>query len=247
MNLCVDQGNSRTKVALFNEDGRIIKNLIYKSFTSSDVERLFSLYTITDSIVSSVINIDPAVVNVLHRLSRRFILFDHLTPVPLGNHYNTPETLGQDRMASAVGASYLSPDQNLLIVDVGSAVTYDFVSAESGYIGGNIAPGIKMRLMVLRQMTKKLPKVEVEENSLTPLFGRNTREAIATGVVRGIVFEVKGYIRALADQGASFVTFLTGGNAPYVLNNMREEVRHEPNLVLIGLNRILEYNKSNKA
>ncbi len=247
MNLCIDQGNSRTKVALFREDGSMAKSLIYKVFTSADVERLYSLYPISDSIISSVVNIDPAVVNVLHRQSARFILFDHLTAIPIANRYHSPDTLGQDRVASAVGAASLCPDTNLLIVDAGSAITYDFLSAKDGFLGGNIAPGIKMRLTVLRQMTKKLPKVEVEENAFIPLFGRSTREAIAAGVVRGIVFEVKGYMRTLNEQGTPFVTFLTGGNAPYILSNIQTDMRYEPHLVLIGLNRILEYNKAMKA
>lgn len=242
MNLCIDQGNSRTKIALFKKDGRIVKNLLYKSFTSADVERLFSLYPITQSIVSSVANMEPAVINALNRLSKRFVLFDHLTPLPIKNCYQTPETLGHDRIAAAVGAAHLCPGQNLLIVDAGSAVTYDFVSAEQGYLGGNIAPGIKMRLTVLHQMTKRLPKVEVEQNALTPLFGKNTKEAIAAGVVRGVVFEVKGYMRALSEQGIDFVAFATGGHAPYILNGVKDGMRHEPNLVLIGLNKILEYN-----
>lgn len=242
MNLCIDQGNSRTKVALF-KDGSIVKNLLYKSFTSVDVERLFSLYPITDSIISSVAHIEPAVVNALHRLSKHFILFDHLTPLPIANRYQTPDTLGYDRIASAVGASHLCPNSNLLIIDAGSAVTYDFVSAEQGFLGGNIAPGIKMRLTALNQMTKKLPKVEVEEHAFRPLFGKSTREAIAVGVVRGIVFEVKGYMRSLKEQKTVFTTFITGGHAPYILNALRKDVIGEPYLVLIGLNCILEYNK----
>ena len=242
MNLCIDQGNSRTKVALF-KDGQIVKNLMYKLFTSADVERLFSLYPITDSIVSSVANIEPAVVNALHRLSKHFILFDHLTPLPIVNCYQSPETLGHDRIASAVGASHLCPNTNLLIVDAGSAVTYDFVSAEKGFLGGNIARGIKMRLTALNQMTKKLPMVEVEQNAFRPLFGKNTREAIAVGVVRGIVFEVKGYMRALKEQNTPFVTYITGGHAPYIMDAMKKNVVCEPHLVLIGLNCILEYNK----
>lgn len=242
MNLCIDQGNSRTKVALFKQDGRIVKNLLYKSFTSVDVERLFSLYPIRNSIVSSVANMDAAVVNTLNHLSEHFVLFDYKTPLPIANCYETPETLGQDRIASAVGAAYLCPDKNLLIVDAGSAITYDFVSAEQFFLGGNIAPGIKMRLTALNQMTKKLPLVEVEQNALTPLFGKNTREAIATGVVRGVVFEVKGYMRALSEQETQFEAFVTGGHAPYILNGVKEGMRHEPHLVLIGLNRILEYN-----
>lgn len=249
MNLCIDQGNSRTKVALMADEGRIVNDFIYKSFTSSDVERLFSLYPIKDSIISSVINIEPAIVNALHRLSRRFILFDHHTPVPIRNGYDTPETLGQDRLAATVGAVSLCPDENLLIIDAGSAITYDFVSAQGVYMGGNIAPGIKMRLTTLSQMTTKLPLVEADANQLVPLFGHNTRDAIAAGVIRGVAYEVKGYMRSLNEQVEHFATYLTGGNAPYILNNVRStpatryDIRFEKHLVLIGLNTILQYNK----
>lgn len=249
MNLCIDQGNSRTKVALMTEEGRLVNSFIYRSFHSSDVERLFSLYPITDSIVSSVVNIEPAVVNALHRLSDHFVLFDHNTPIPIRNGYDTPETLGQDRLAAAVGAVSLSPQENLLIIDAGSAITYDYVSAEGVYEGGNIAPGIKMRMVILRQMTKKLPLVERDENELIPLFGKNTRDAIAAGVIRGVAYEVKGYMRTLGERVPHFQTYLTGGNAPYILNNVRStphstyDLHFEKHLVLIGLNTILCYNK----
>lgn len=249
MNLCVDQGNSRTKVALMTDEGKIMKHLIYKSFSSTDVERLFDLYDITDSIISSVVDIEAAVVNTLHRRSQHFVLFDHMTPVPIVNRYDTPQTLGQDRLAAAVGAKSLCPNENLLIIDAGSAITYDFVSAEGEYMGGNIAPGIKMRFTMLQRMTKKLPLVDAEENELIPLFGTNTRDAIAAGVIRGVTYEVKGYMRTLKEKMPHYQTFLTGGHAPYVLNNVRSsrnekrEIRYEKNLVLIGLNTILVYNK----
>jgi type III pantothenate kinase len=249
MNLCIDQGNSRTKVALMTDEGKIIKDFIYKSFASADVERLFDLYEITDSIISSVVNIEAAVVNTLHRRSQHFVLFDHNTPVPIINTYNTPETLGQDRLAAAVGAKSICPNENLLIIDVGSAITYDFVSSEGEYIGGNIAPGLKMRFTMLQRMTKKLPLVEVEEKELIPLFGKNTRDAIAAGVIRGVAYEVKGYMRTLREKMPHFRTFLTGGNAPYILNNVRtsrseeRELQYEKHLVLKGLNTILTYNK----
>lgn len=248
MNLCIDQGNSRTKVAIIGDEGKLLHTFIYKSFASADVERLFSLYPITDSIISSVINIEPAVVNSLHRLSEHFILFDHKTPIPIRNGYDTPETLGQDRLAAAVGAVSLCPNENLLIIDAGSAITYDYVSADGTFCGGNIAPGIKMRLTMLHSLTKKLPLVEAEESELIPLFGKNTRDAIAAGVVRGVAYEVKGYMRTLADRGQHFQTYLTGGNAPYILNSVRSHgkrsysIHHEKHLVLIGLNRILSYN-----
>ena len=237
-------------MALMTDDGKMMNHFIYKQFSSADVERLFDLYDISDSIISSVVNIEAAVVNTLHRRSQHFVLFDHNTPVPIVNRYDTPQTLGQDRLAAAVGAKSLCPDENLLIIDAGSAITYDFVSDKGEYMGGNIAPGLKMRFTMLQRMTKKLPLVEVEENELIPLFGKNTRDAIAAGVIRGIAYEVKGYMRTLSEKVPHFQTFLTGGNAPYILNNVRtsrtekRDIRVEKNLVLIGLNTILIFNKT---
>lgn len=233
------------------DEGKMINHFIYKTFSSADVERLFDLYDISDSIISSVVNVEAAIVNTLSRRSQHFVLFDHNTPVPIENRYDTPETLGQDRLAAAVGAKSLCPNENLLIIDVGSAITYDFVSAEGEYIGGNIAPGVKMRFTILQRMTKKLPLVEADENELIPLFGKNTRDAIASGVIRGLAYEVKGYMRTLREKMPHFQTYVTGGNAPYVLNNVRSsrtekrEMHYEKNLVLIGLNTILIYNKLN--
>lgn len=248
MNLCIDQGNSRTKVALMTDEGKIVNHFIYKHFSSADVERLFDLYDIQDSIISSVVDIEAATVNALSRRSSHFVLFDHNTPVPIINSYDTPATLGLDRLAAAVGAQSICPNENLLIIDVGSAITYDFVSAEGEYMGGNIAPGLKMRFTILQQMTKKLPYVDVDENELIPLFGKNTRDAIAAGVIRGVAYEVKGYMRTLREKMPHFQTFLTGGNASYVLNNVRKSrteqrnLNYEKHLVLIGLNNILRLN-----
>lgn len=250
MNLCIDQGNSRTKVALMTDEGKMINHFIYKQFSSDEVDRLFDLYDISDSIISSVVNIEAAVVNTLHRRSQHFVLFDHHTPVPIVNKYDSPQTLGQDRLAASVGAKSLCPNENLLIIDAGSAITYDFVSAEGEYMGGNIAPGLKMRFTVLQRMTKKLPLVEVDENELIPLFGKNTRDAIAAGVLRGVAYEVKGYMRTLKEKTPHFQTFITGGNAPYILNNVRKsrtenrDLHYEKHLVLIGLNMILVFNKT---
>ena len=225
MNLCIDQGNSRTKVALFREDGKIVKHFLYKHFASAEVEQLFQLYPIEDSIISSVVNIE-----------------DHNTPLPIRNNYGTPATLGQDRMAAAVGANAIYPAENVLIIDAGSAITYDFLAEDGGFVGGNIAPGIKMRFTILHRMTKKLPLVEAEENEMLPLFGRNTRDAIAAGVIRGVVFEVKGYMRDLQEQIPHYKTIITGGNAPFILHGLQADVRFERHLVLIGLNQILLYN-----
>ena len=113
---------------------------------------------------------------------------------------------------------------------------------ESALKALNIAPGIKMRFTILHRMTKKLPLVEAEENEMLPLFGRNTRDAIAAGVIRGVVFEVKGYMRDLQEQIPHYKTIITGGNAPFILHGLQADVRFERHLVLIGLNQILLYN-----
>lgn len=242
MNLCIDQGNSRIKVALFRTDGGLIKRFVYKTFAFFDLERLFSLYPIDNSIISSVGTMEPAIVNFLARKSKHFVLFDHHTPLPIVNLYDTPHSLGQDRLAAAVGANSIFPGENLLIIDAGSAITYDYVDSNGQYLGGNIAPGIKMRLTVLKQMTKRLPLIDVDENQLIPLFGKNTKDAIAAGVIRGVTFEVKGYMRALSEQVGTYSAVLTGGSAPYILNNIQQPLRYEKHLVLSGLNTILEYN-----
>jgi type III pantothenate kinase len=102
---------------------------------------------------------------------------------------------------------------------------------------------------MLQRMTKKLPLVDAEENELIPLFGTNTRDAIVAGVVRGVAYEVKGYMRTLKEKTPHFKTFVTGGHATYILNNVRtsrnekREIQFEKNLVLIGLNEILRFNK----
>jgi len=242
MNLCIDQGNSRTKVAIFDADGKVVNDWMFRSkdFHAADVEKIFKFNSnITSSIISSVINIDPSVVNTLNRLSKHFVLFDSTTQIPIANHYATPNTLGQDRMAAAVGACELLPDKNLLVIDIGSAVTYDYVSATDGFMGGNIAPGLKMRLRALRYFTGKLPKVETTENELIPLFGDNTRDAMAAGVINGLCFEIKGYMQELKERIGDFSVVLTGGNANYFRSRLPNNIVFERRLVLIGLNRIL--------
>jgi type III pantothenate kinase len=149
---------------------------------------------------------------------------------------------GPAGLAAAVGANALSPNKNLLIIDAGSAITYDFVNADNQFVGGNIAPGIKMRFTALKTQTKKLPLVEIGEKQIIPLFGSNTNDAILSGVVRGIRYEIEGYIRTLQKRVGQFETFMTGGGAAYLQTTIRQPVTLEKHLVLIGLNRILTYN-----
>lgn len=243
MNLCIDQGNTRTKIAVFQDDGKILFAKVYNFFTKKDVEQLFVQYPEMDVIVSSVAVVEFSVIEALLRMSRFMVVFNSRTPVPVVNAYDSPETLGSDRLAAAVGANYLYPNENLLIVDAGSAITYDFVNEHNTYCGGNIAPGISMRFVSLHEYTNKLPLVTVDKDRTLPFFGKNTRDAIAAGVMQGVVFELQGYRHTLLEKYRSFRTVLTGGDAPYLAEYLSETVICEESLVLIGLNRILEYNK----
>jgi len=239
MNLCIDQGNSSTKVAVFNQND-LVECFAYTEFEKEDVYDLFDKFSIDTCILSSVISGNNAMVSELERKVELFIYLSHSTPVPIVNMYKTPETLGKDRLAAVVGAAYLKPDTDVLVVDAGTAITYDFIDAGKVYQGGNIAAGINIRLKSLHEFTQKLPFVEVVTDS--PLLGNDTNSALISGAIHGIVFEIDGYINALKIKYPQLSTFLTGGSTFYFVTQLKNAIFAEPNLVLIGLNRILLYN-----
>ena len=163
------------------------------------------------------------------------------TPIPLTNAYSSPETLGMDRIAAAVGAWSEKPGHDLLVVDAGTAITFDFVSSEGVYQGGNIAPGIDLRLKSLHEHTGALPLVGTQGN--IPMFGYNTETAIRSGVINGIRHELDGYLSELASIYPSLLVFLTGGDAEFFDIKAKSTTFAIPDLVLRGLARITEYNE----
>jgi type III pantothenate kinase len=173
------------------------------------------------------------------------IFLNENTPVPITTGYETPATLGKDRLAAAVGANYLQPDKNILVIDAGTAITYEFIDSKGVYAGGNISPGLTTRFRALNHFTGKLPLVNETED--VPFIGSNTEMAIIAGVVNGIVFEMDGYIDTLKAQYKDFFVFLTGGHSFYFERRLKNHIFADPNLVLTGLNRILEYNAENKS
>jgi type III pantothenate kinase len=239
MNLCIDQGNSSTKVGLFNQE-RFIGNLNYDEFGIKELSELFSKFTFQSCIFSSVACENQELATILQDKFKNYIELTHETAVPIENNYSTPETLGKDRLAGVVGASYLKPGEDILVIDAGTAITYDFINASGQYLGGNIAPGLNMRLRSLHEFTYKLPEVEPKLDS--PLLGKSTESAILSGALYGIVFEIDGYIDALKIKYPQLSTFLTGGSTFYFDNKLKNAIFAERNLVLIGLNRILLYN-----
>jgi len=156
INLVIDIGNSRTKIALFNQHD-LMFNVPIDHLTVDHVQMLKSEYPqLTKAILSSVKPKDEELIRFLSESFDQFIELDHLTGLPIENLYETPETLGNDRLAAAVGANELFPDQNLLVIDAGTAITYDLVSEKNQFIGGNISPGLEMRFKALNQLTGKL-------------------------------------------------------------------------------------------
>lgn len=239
MNLCIDQGNSSTKIGVFSENELIYTEQVYQP----DAERImaiFEQYNIKYSILSSVIHPVDSLKEFLKRESEKYIELSHTTFLPIRNNYKTPETLGRDRLAAVVGAVSLMPETDLLVIDAGTAITYDFVDASGNYCGGNIAPGLTLRARSLYEFTQNLPLVEVTEE--IDFIGSDTQSAIQAGILYGIVLEIDGYIERLMLKYPKLSVFLTGGSSFYFENKLKNRIFANENLVLIGLNRILQNN-----
>lgn len=240
INLVIDIGNTRTKLALFNQHD-LMFSVPVEHLTVSHLKMLKNEHTqLKRAILSSVKPADEALLKFLSENFDLFIELDHQTPIPIGNLYETPETLGKDRLAAAIGANELFPDQNLLVIDAGTAITYDLVSGENQYLGGNISPGLQMRFKALNHFTGKLPLIEA--NGYSPAYGKNTEEAIRSGVQNGILYEIDGTIEHFESTFGNLQVVITGGDAAYLERKLNHSVFVHLNLTLIGLNRILEYN-----
>ena len=239
MNLCIDRGNSSTKVGIFNRND-LIETFQFEKLTQSEIDDLFRKFEISTCILSSVVSENKEVISLISSKSAYFLQLDQHTSLPIINLYDTPETLGKDRIAAVVAANFLQPDTDILVIDAGTAITYDFINSQKEYLGGNIAPGLNMRLQAMHQFTDKLPLVEAEAES--PFLGTNTKSAILAGAFQGIIFEMNGYISSLKIKYPQLSIFLTGGSTFYFANKLKNTIFAEKNLVLIGLNRILEYN-----
>ena len=240
MNLVIDIGNSRTKVAIFSEK-RLVESL---SFDVLPVEQLIEIMNwhpgIKCAILSSVSAVDSNLVSFLQSAFPGFLEFNHKTPVPIQNKYRTPETLGLDRLAAAVGASILFPGRDLLVIDAGTAVTFDLIEANGTFAGGNISPGLRSRFRALHEFTRNLPLVD--ENETWPEIGQTTAEAIKAGVINGMIFEIDGTISLFKNKLPELLPVLTGGDAHFFERRLKNPIFVKFEITLIGLNRILEYN-----
>lgn len=240
MNIIIDQGNTATKVALF-ENGVQKLRLKFADFTVKDFLKLKEVYVFEAGILSSVRqDVDAALVACLRNAIPSFLFFDDTLRLPIEIAYETPQTLGKDRIAAVVGATCKYPGQNLLIIDAGTAITYEVVEASGRYVGGNISPGLNTRFRALHDYTDLLP-LEKEGDDI-PLIGTSTHTAIQAGVVNGIVYEIDGYIDSLSREYPGLLVFLTGGHSIYFESRLKNCIFADTNLVMIGLNRLIDYN-----
>ena len=236
MNLIIDIGNNSAKFFLFKGEQLILHTR--KSNSSFDViDEWNRLYNIEKAIISSVIVETPELSEAIFGLQCPVVRFSNSMPLPLEINYRTPHTLGSDRIAAAVGAWNEAPGRNMLVIDAGSAITIDFVGKDGKYNGGNIAPGIKMRLKALHEYTSRLPMVEKDGD--TPTMGYDTETAIRSGVINGICHEIEGYINEFKQKYCDVLVFLTGGDEKPLKNRIKSCIFADKYLVAKGLNRIL--------
>lgn len=235
--IVIDKGNSSIKFGVFDKDTLLAVNDA-PHYDQSSLLNTISQYQPQAAIVSSVLT-DEDFVEIKKKIPK-FILLTAATPLPFDNLYSTPQTLGKDRLAAVAGAQALYPDSSVLIIDAGTAVTYEILLEGKTYIGGNIAPGLEMRFKALNAFTSKLPMVSKMERHDFP--GLSTKEAIASGVINGMVFEMEGYQSTCLEKWGINKTIITGGDSDFFARKLKKPIFANQNLVLLGLNRILEYN-----
>jgi type III pantothenate kinase len=236
--LVIDLGNSRAKVAVYSQKElkwmEVIGNPKPEKFISSGIQR----FDVRAGIISSVAANSEEYTALFPNLN--WIVLDENTPLPVKNNYQTPGTLGKDRIAAVAGAHFLFPDKDLLVIDAGTALTFDFISASGEYPGGSISPGMSMRFRALNTFTHRLPLLEASE--INYITGRTTTESILSGVINGIRTEIDGIIDEYKLLWPSLNVIMTGGDTKYFEKSLKNGIFAFPNLVLTGLNLILDYN-----
>ena len=241
MNLVVDIGNTLLKLAVF-DGGRLVAQQCVGELREETFAGLLGGARAARAVVASTRGEAPALVEAVRRHTDYLLEFTPATPVPIGNAYLTPATLGRDRLAAAVGAATLYPRRNALIVDFGTAVTLDFVSADGVFRGGCISPGMAMRFRALHEYTAALPLCDATDSA--ELLGRTTDEAVRLGVMNSLAFEIEGYIARMQGEIEDLCVIFTGGDTNFFAKRIKNTIFANCNLVFWGLNRILEYNAS---
>lgn len=238
--LAIDIGNTRQKIGLFSDDNLVlIDSRSDSEWDDSYLEQWSENYMPDSLVLSSTVDLSPE--------AREWIENHKVTVIhpklqfPFEIAYKTPETLGQDRLAAVSAVYALYRQQNVLVVDAGTCITYDFLSASGQYVGGNISPGIQMRLAAMHYYTEQLPRVFMTGE--IKWLGQSTEEAIRAGGGAMAILEARGMISYLEKKYGDLTVVLTGGDYYYFVQHLEREKFVEPNLVLLGLNEIMKNNE----
>jgi type III pantothenate kinase len=241
MLLTLDIGNSFIKCAVFERDILVEKQIC----ENTDPIFFFNFFLkkypkIKKGIVSSVGKLEKPVLNYLKE-HLTLTEVSHETSFPFVNNYETPKTLGVDRMVLVAGAVLLYPNVNRLIIDAGTCVTYDFVDKDNKYYGGSISPGLSLRYKSLNDYTKNLPLLHKKEVDF--LIGTSTENAIHTGVENGIIYEIDGFVTQYLNEYEHLTIILTGGDADFLAKSLKNTIFANSNFLLESLNQLYTYCK----
>ena len=239
MNLAIDVGNTRVKIAVFEKDKLVELFVFQKTKILSEIKEILKKHEISTGIMSNVASISDSKLKKLKDLVHIQVI-SSFTEVPFKNLYETPKTLGVDRIALVAGAVSQFSGHNILVIDAGTCITFDFVNSEGEYLGGAISPGLKMRFNSLNYFTANLPLLEIDE--LTDFIGKNTKESINSGVINGAIQEIDGVINQYKKKFLDLTVVLTGGDTNFLAKQLKSSIFANQNLLLQGLNRILIHN-----
>ncbi|MAN60095.1 MAG: pantothenate kinase [Flavobacteriaceae bacterium] len=241
MNLVVDVGNTLVKMAVFDGTNLQYKKISIKKEFLAQLATIFENYPGIDrAIVASVSQLTEHQAAKLRQFCAVLELTS-ATPVPFVNEYATPLTLGVDRIALVAAAAKTYPGQNALVIDAGTCVTYDFLTEDARYKGGAISPGLQMRYKAMHSFTAQLPLLDAAVAEKT--VGNSTATAIHSGAYNGLVYEIDGFIEAYKKQYSNLTVILTGGDAHFLRDRLKNDIFANSNFLLEGLNFILEHNK----
>lgn len=243
MLLTIDVGNTRIKVAVFEHN----KQLEYFIFDSEEAlknfENIFKKYSQLEKIIlSSVGKLDENVLNYI-KSKVSIDIVSHQSKFPFKNLYATPETLGIDRMVLAAGATLQFPNQNRLVIDAGTCITYDYINAKDEYLGGAISPGLSIRYKSLNNYTSKLPLLTLNDDF--EIIGNSTKNAIHSGVINGVIFEIEGFISQYSLKNQDLTIILTGGDADFLAKRLKNTIFANSNFLLESLNLLSLYTHQN--
>ena len=238
--LCLDFGNTRLKVAVFNND-EFVEEIVLPNDEMFTIERLIAIHRPEKTILSSVINHNPAIETFLAGVTK-FHKLSHLTKANFTTAVGKPETIGADRLALCAAAAHFYPGKNNLVIGLGTCITYNFINQYQQFIGGSISPGMEMRFKAMQVFTAKLPLVQAEWNF--PIIGYDTKTNMQSGVIAGIAFEMDGFIDEYAGKYGNFNVVLTGGDSTYFAGQLKNKIFADLNFLFKGLYAISEVNNS---